>query len=64
MKKMMFIAAMAALMFASCNNRQQDDNYDDGMGAGDGTDTAGMYQDTSTLSAPVDTATDTTTRMP
>ncbi|GAA4792791.1 hypothetical protein GCM10023231_21220 [Olivibacter ginsenosidimutans] len=59
MKKLMFTAVIAAMVFAGCNNRQNGDNTD-GMGAGDGTDTTGMYQEDTSTTTPVDTAIDTT----
>ncbi|MGK9124935.1 hypothetical protein M1D52_12460 [Olivibacter sp. SA151] len=61
MKKLLFTAAVAAFIFIGCSNRQGDTN--DGMGAGDGTDTLQepMHpNDTSGMAAPVDTAMDTT----
>lgn len=61
MKNLAITAALAALIFMGCGNRQE--NTNDGMGAGDGTDTLQepMHpNDTSGMAAPVDTAMDTT----
>lgn len=62
MKKVMLTAALAAFIFAGCGNRQVNDT-DDGIGAGDGTDTLQepMHpNDTAGMASPIDTALDTT----
>jgi|GEM_PF-1215782 len=62
MRKVMFSAAIAALIFAGCGGSQNPSEHD-GMGAGDGADTTEepMHpNDTSGLAAPIDTALDTT----
>jgi len=54
----MFTAALAAMIFAGCNNRQNGDDNNNDEGGMDSTEQ--MYpNDTSTMSAPIDTARDT-----
>lgn len=65
MKKLMFAAIFTTIILASCGNRQGGNDPHDGMGAGSGTTDSTeepMHpNDTTGMSAPVDTAMDTTT---
>ncbi|HWV74115.1 MAG TPA: hypothetical protein VN040_20495 [Pseudosphingobacterium sp.] len=59
MKKLMFTAAFAAILLASCGNSQQGTESSEGMG--DSLEQEMTPTDTSGTPTPTDTAVDTTT---